>query len=43
MRVVFAPVYEQPALPLPFGGFDSAQLIEYFINLKLCGRPGRDW
>jgi hypothetical protein len=33
--VVFALVYEQPALLLLFGGFGGAQLIEYFINLKV--------
>lgn len=35
---VFAPIYEQPALRallLPFGGFGGAQLIEYFISLKV--------
>jgi hypothetical protein len=38
MGAVFASVYEQPALRavlLFFGGFRGAQLIEYFINLKL--------
>jgi hypothetical protein len=34
----FAPIAQQPALQallLPFGGYGSAQLIEYLINLKV--------